>query len=995
MPSPATDGDTSREDQSGRLTESRSSPLREVKPLHPELESDRPEHLSAASGHPSPNISETVSVETHVEVESKESSHEDSEKIVEAVHAGDVAEVKRLLDRGIGIETRDSDGDTLLHVAVDASRESVVKFLLENGANIGARDSEGLEALHIATCIGKTANICLLLDHGASVNAKTKTGSTALVFAVSREYKSVVELLLANGADVDSRDEDGLGSLHLAAYAGYAGMVRLLLDYGANIYAHDNEGRAPLHIALYKGNQAVVELLLERGADIGTRIIKGMEPLHVAAGLGHTGIVELLLNRGANIDAQDNEGWTPLQHAVRHRAPEEVQLLLAHGASVNLADEDGWTPLHEWRSSENEQMTRLLLDYGADIRAITDAGHTPLHHACKHGRIEMARVLLDHRAKVDVTDHKGWTALHLASSESHGAIVQLLLAKGADARLLTGNTHQSALLLCIIPQKNAEGENESKASRKLALEGLAKKADLRQKEFALSKTTTQEDLEILTDVRHANRSDQSGLEELKVKWFAERRDKHDLVCDLLTCQDISIPQKPHTALQWAAYHGKPDIVWRLLKTTKPDKKADADRYEATRIATSRRASPLQNKKNPTRSRNDMKFEQVKESGGRRDGDKGIFKAVPQNERSLGRLVTDQVPKPDQEREDKFSLTLDMLRDPPLVVGMSDLDELYDMPAIEQSLAERIIEYEATIVDFYRRGGRMNFLRRSRPVFNVIYDNKAGAERIMYEAMKRLEKISPEAAKEKHYYGDERQLRWIHLPANNMTWMQVIRTRNPAAEREANQNSQDLAKRIFYDKGRSKEEYLRLSDFIRKSWQELPAGASAGKFMKPACLKEGVKRRGAQIASSANEAPQTFTEQSQKDQGNIRKASNDESGVYSPEPCNAVEEEKEKDATESLREYSVEEQAEDLCKVKEQAAVEGPEKGPIEKQGEELIQEQAQDPIKTTKNCETGSESQYVPSVKLGVSPTASKPPSVSSPVKSADPKAGMLLPFQA
>lgn len=705
MPGSAVVDNTLSGEQSDRLAESPNSPLREVEPLQQNLESEHLEQSSAASENLRPDISKTVSAEAQIEVESIEvesigTSHEHNKEILVAARAGDEDEVRRLLAQGTDIETKDSDGRTALHNASEFGHESVVRFLVEKGANISARTHDHWQALHMAAEFGNTDVIRLLLDHGVEVDAKGDIDITAL------------------------------------------------------------------ELALWSNHEPVVKLLLEKGADVGVKDEYGVEPLHAAAKEGHARIAQLLLDKSAKIDAQNIEGWTPLQYAVRYGTPETVQVLLAHGASVNLPDEDGWTPMHKVHSntkSHRKLKMRLLLDHGADVHATTDEGWTPLHTACRYGRMEVAQTLLDHGASRNITDKNGWTALHLASSESHGAVVQLLLAKGADAGVET-DTCQSALLLCIASQSNAGGEVEPKASRKLALESLSKKTDLSKKKSALSTITTQEDLEILTDVRHANQSDEPGLKELKIKWFAERHDKHHLVCELLMCQDISIPQKPRTALQWAAYHGKPDIVWSLLKTTKPDKRASIDRHEATQIANLRKA----NRADPLTSRREMKIEQRKERGGRRDGDLGRSRNVPQNERPLARLGPNQVPKPDQEKGVKFSLTLDMLRDPPLVVGMSDSDEKYDMPTIEQPLLDEIADYDATIVDFYRAEGRVNFLRRSRPIYDVIYNKKAGTKSIMDEARKKLEEISPEAAQEKHYAGDERQLRWIHLPANNVS-----------------------------------------------------------------------------------------------------------------------------------------------------------------------------------------------------------------------------------
>ncbi|KAI1419255.1 hypothetical protein F5Y12DRAFT_278269 [Xylaria sp. FL1777] len=120
----------------------------------------------------------------------------------------------------------------------------------------------------------------------------------------------------------------------------------------------------------------------------------------------------------------------------------------------------------------------------------------------------------------------------------------------------------------------------------------------------------------------------------------------------------------------------------------------------------------------------------------------------------------------------------MLVDPPPVEGAST--NSYEKPSkYSQLQKEEMEKYQATIVDFYQRDGRVDLLRRSRSVFTVVYeetgtaDTPAGPEGIMQKARSTLKSISLEAAKKTNYEKKDLQMRWIHLPANNMEWMEVI------------------------------------------------------------------------------------------------------------------------------------------------------------------------------------------------------------------------------
>jgi glutaminase len=60
-----------------------------------------------------------------------------------AARLGDVAEMRRLLARGVIVDAADYDGRTALHVAAEAGREAAVAFLLRKGAARDRRDARG------------------------------------------------------------------------------------------------------------------------------------------------------------------------------------------------------------------------------------------------------------------------------------------------------------------------------------------------------------------------------------------------------------------------------------------------------------------------------------------------------------------------------------------------------------------------------------------------------------------------------------------------------------------------------------------------------------------------------------------------------------------------------------------------------------------------------------------------------------------------------------
>ena len=241
-----------------------------------------------------------------------------------AAYQGDLAEVKRFLEQGISVDSRDSEGHTALHFAALNGKRDVVEFLLSQGADVDANfNSSWGTPLDLASLEGHKDVVELLISKGANVDPKDKYGWTPLDDAVWHGQKDIAETLIRAGANVNSRYNWGETPLIWAAQAGHTDIVDLLIANGAEIDARDNQGRTPLYHAAWRGYRDVAELLISKVANVNARDLQGRSPLWIARNTGPKQIAEMLRK-------YRNNRWEKATSAEEHM--KIAEMLSKHGA---------------------------------------------------------------------------------------------------------------------------------------------------------------------------------------------------------------------------------------------------------------------------------------------------------------------------------------------------------------------------------------------------------------------------------------------------------------------------------------------------------------------------------------------------------------------------------------------------------------------------------------------------------------------------------------
>src|SRR5215472_2908560 len=143
------------------------------------------------------------------------------------------------------------------------------------------------------------------------------------------------------------------------------------------------------------------------------------------------------IRTGADVNEAQTDGTRPIHWAVYRVDYELLGALIAKKANVNVKNEFGSTPIAEAANLADTRMVKMLLDAGAEPEGANADGQTALMLAIKTGDTAIVDMLIKAGANVNTIEkfHKQtplmWAA---ASPKNAGAMVKMLLAKGADVK---------------------------------------------------------------------------------------------------------------------------------------------------------------------------------------------------------------------------------------------------------------------------------------------------------------------------------------------------------------------------------------------------------------------------------------------------------------------------------------------------------------------------------------------------------------------------------
>lgn len=389
-----------------------------------------------------------------------------------------------LLQKGAGIDDRDSHGASALNYAVRFNSGSSVKALIERGADVNVKDNEQKTIFH---CMAERWNnissktliwkdtIDILIKKGVDINARDVNGATPLDYAIwnrdseliglfrgkggkpslalpaaaenaakSGNRKKLRKLLDNNPELIRSMGFGGSTILHMAAEEGHLECCSVIIGQGGEVNGRNTYLETPLMRAVIKDRVPVAQLLIDNGADINCRNYDGGSPIGRATGSGNVKMLESLISRAKLKDintalTSSHSDSTLIHDLVEKCHNKTIALLLRKRVNVNIRDDEGRTLLFHAVScgyNEKSEMVKLLISHGADVNARDNLGKTPLYEACDQCSESYGTVnfLITKGADVNKCDENGYTPLHMAQNDR---ITNLLIRKGADVNALT------------------------------------------------------------------------------------------------------------------------------------------------------------------------------------------------------------------------------------------------------------------------------------------------------------------------------------------------------------------------------------------------------------------------------------------------------------------------------------------------------------------------------------------------------------------------------
>ncbi|KAL2672658.1 hypothetical protein Neosp_013372 [[Neocosmospora] mangrovei] len=793
-----------------------------------------------------------------------------------ASEKGELEVVKILLEKHAKINIADNNGLLPLYWAYSNEHNETAKLLLDSTTkqqDILHRDGYGRTALSYAAMCGAADVIPRLLSTpDIEIDSRDQDGLTPLMFAASHGHEEASRLLLNANADPFLKDEEGRDALYYAASKGHVATMRILLKTNPDCIRFNGPKSddpqmmvAAAFAVAATGIDDTWKALPDRSQYLAAQDSAGFTALHHAANFGLLDAVRYLVNDGSKVDALDGMGRSPLILASIAGFLPTVQFLLNERADVNLKDEPyKQTPLMFAAENGRDDVVQYLCTRDdVDVNDIATGWreYTALIIAVINGSSGIVKTLLKPETDLEKVDSMyGQSALSWATELGHIDVAKLLIQAGADLYSSNNYGQSPALLAAMASPEMFKVCVKEPGPVVAGTEPLPRARAIETGLRYACESDNQDILDlILGSDEYLNAQDQNQRSVLSLASENGNKTEMEKLCG--KSLDFNLRDNSgRTPLSWAAANGSEKCVSLLLKHSDDPDLADSNRR--TPLSWAAGEGHLSAVKELLAHRLDKKRLAPSETG---DDNKTVGELVSANmsrptqeaavrskaKTTKGKTKTIEVNSLDSKlwtplchaafngRKTVVEILLSHGADPTITVmgdigngtivehlihmkhklerdaetgsasGVADskaepaaLDAVLQILVSSEPLRTRPLE-EATDVD--------------RQFSATVVKIPKGEESDMRFAMLSVESLLRQGLP-KHLNGDD-SCRWLHLPANNMTWVEILMARHfeSAGEEESWKRNIVLKPKLW-------------SGQQHTSWNK----AYHARFMRPAC-----------------------------------------------------------------------------------------------------------------------------------------------------------------
>ena len=182
-----------------------------------------------------------------------------------ALQRGDLDQIERHIYWDADLNQPMRGGELPLQIVAGAGRPIITKLLIKNGADLSTKDHEGKTALHRALETGRTQIADTLIESGAKLNP---TEMLLTLVGAQINDRDTLRFLMQHGADINAVGEDGRTPLTQSIGNNNLLLTKQLIRAGADVNNRDGQGKRPLEMATQGKNPDIIRFLRRNGAAI-------------------------------------------------------------------------------------------------------------------------------------------------------------------------------------------------------------------------------------------------------------------------------------------------------------------------------------------------------------------------------------------------------------------------------------------------------------------------------------------------------------------------------------------------------------------------------------------------------------------------------------------------------------------------------------------------------------------------------------------------------